>query len=360
MGICEAVAANTIHVCPTCAHTTIQEAVTDAVSGDSIAIAAGRYTENITIEGKHLTLQGAAGGAAGVSEVYAAGQGPVFTLGTGVAGATPELIEIHNLVIAHGNHAGGTGLGGGIQVRAGAYLHLYDSTVTQNQALQGGGVGVNSPGAPQTLISGSLLDDNTATGTFTGGGGGVAVVAGSVLSIQGSTLTQNSSHAGGGLFADQSTKLTVTDSIFSGNTVSVFGTHFGPTGGDGGGLKASGSLSITGSSFVNNVADPEGGGGGGLSLLLSPGDTHVISSSIIARNSVSSDDLPDGEAGGIAAIGDVATPQSVLTLRSVYVVQNSAPVGGGIWKADVTLALSDTTIKDNTGGQICDNTTGCN
>ena len=360
IGLCQTVAANTIHVCPTCAHRTIQTAVSDAVSGDSISIAAGRYAENITIEGKQLTLQGAAGGTSGVTEVYAAGRGPVFTLGSGVAGATPELIEIHKLVIAHGNHTGGTGVGGGVQVRAGAYLHLYDSMVTQNLALRGGGIGVNSPGAPQTLISGCVIDDNTASGTSEGGGGGgVAVQAESVLSIQGSTITHNGSHAGGGIFSDTSTQLTITDSIISSNTVAVFGTRVGPGGGDGGGLEASGSLSIAGSSFVNNVADGEGGGGGGLSLFLNPGDRHVIANTIIARNSFTTDE-PEGIGGGIVVSGDFAPPHSVLVLNSVYVVENSAsPGGGGIWTADVTLALTNTTVKDNIGGQICDNT-GCN
>jgi hypothetical protein len=262
-------------------------------------------------------------------------------------------------VIAQGNHASGTGVGGGVQVRAGAYLHLYDSTVTQNLAMRGGGIGVNSPGAPQTLISGCLIDNNTASGTYEGGGGGVAALAGSVLSIQGSTITHNWSHAGGGVSSDTRTQLTVTDSIISSNTAAVFGTHVGPTGGSGGGLAAGGSLSITGSSFVNNLADGEGGGGGGLSLFLQPGDTHVISNTIIARNTFTTDEL-EGIGGGIAASGDFAPPHPVLTLNSVYVVQNSAsPGGGGIWTDDVTLALTNTTVKDNIGGQICDNT-GCN
>ena len=74
-GATHVVVANNIHVCPTCAHTTIQSAVNDAVSNDLITIAAGRYTENVTIEGKSLILQGAAGGLSGVTEVYAAGRG---------------------------------------------------------------------------------------------------------------------------------------------------------------------------------------------------------------------------------------------------------------------------------------------
>jgi hypothetical protein len=156
VAICQSVVANTIHVCATCAHTTIQSAVNDAIAGDTIAIAASRFTENVTIEGKQLTLQGSTGGTGGVTEVYAAGRGPVFTLGSGVPGATPELIEIHNLVIGGGNHFGGSGVGGGVQVRAGAYLHLYDSTLLKNKATSGGGVGVSTEGAPKASSAGAL------------------------------------------------------------------------------------------------------------------------------------------------------------------------------------------------------------
>src|ERR1700761_3456187 len=178
----QAAAANTIHVCSTCAHATIQTAVNDAASGDTIAIEAGRYTENVTISGKQLILQGAAGGTDGVSEVYGASRGPVFTLGSGVAGDAPQLIEIHNLTISHGNHATGTGQGGGVQVRAGAYLHLYNSTVTQNFALSGAGISVNTPGAPATVINGCVIDGNQTpvnVRSQDGEGGGLGVFGGS-------------------------------------------------------------------------------------------------------------------------------------------------------------------------------------
>lgn len=355
IGLSYAAAANTIHVCPSCAHTTIQAAVNDAASGDSISIAAGRYLENVTIEDKSLTLQGGVG--VGVTEVDAAGAGPVFTLGSGVAGAAPELIEMHNLVIAQGNHTGGTGVGGGVQVRAGAYLHIYDSTVMQNSSLSGGGIGVNSPGAPQSLISGCLIYNNSAS--F--GGGGVEVVAGSVVAIQGSTISQNASTGGGGIYSDPGTQLTITNSIVSSNTIYSAYSRLGPPAANGGGLAANGSFNITGSSFVNNVVNGENSDyGGGLALNLQPGDTHVISNTIIARNSfTTANQLSFG--GGIAALNSNAAANPILTLGSVYVVENTATTsGGGIWTSNVTLGLTNTTVKDNVNGQICDNNTGCN
>src|SRR5947208_6950484 len=90
-GLANVASANTIHVCATCAHTSIQAAVNDALSGDSIAIAAGRYVENVTIQGKSLTLNGAPTGS---TTVAGTGRGPVFTLGSGTAGDTPQLITL--------------------------------------------------------------------------------------------------------------------------------------------------------------------------------------------------------------------------------------------------------------------------
>jgi fibronectin-binding autotransporter adhesin len=354
-----AASANTIHVCSTCAHATIQAAVNDAASGDTVTIAAGRYDENVTIEGKALILAGAAGGTSGVTEVHAAGRGPVFTLGTGATGATPELIEVHNLVVSGGNHTGGSGIGGGIQVRAGSYLKLYDSTVTQSVAVSGGGIGIDSPGAPQTLLSNCQIVANTATATYTGGGGGIAVQRGSSVTIQGSTIAHNTSHDGGGVFGDAGSQIVLTDAVVSSNTSTAFSTHVGPTGGSGGGLLTNGSLTISGSTIVDNVADGEGSGGGGLWVALNNGDTHVISNTIFAHNSLTTDE-PEGLGGGIAAVGPVAQPHLVLTLSSDYIVQNTAAAGGGIWKSDVTLALNNTTVRDNIGtGQICDNDSGC-
>jgi fibronectin-binding autotransporter adhesin len=84
-------------------------------------------------------------------------------------------------------------------------------------APRGAGIGVDSPGAPQTLISGCQIDHNNANGKFQGGGG-ISVGTGSVVSIQGSTVTQNVSFAGGGgIFTDgvtlALTNTTVKDNV---------------------------------------------------------------------------------------------------------------------------------------------------
>ena len=61
-------AATTWNVCSTCTYTTITDAITNAstINGDTIAVAAGTYNENITIN-KSLVLQGAGAASTTIS-----------------------------------------------------------------------------------------------------------------------------------------------------------------------------------------------------------------------------------------------------------------------------------------------------
>jgi fibronectin-binding autotransporter adhesin len=339
-----------LHVCAKCALTSIQAAVNAAVSGDTIEIDAGHYKENVTIVGKQLTLIGQANGGvlAGPTIVDGAGRGPVFTLGSAVAGAKPELTTIEGLTITGGMHRNGTGDGGGVQVRAGAYLHLSDSVIVQNVASTGAGISVNTPNAPATTITNTLIGDNIADNGGPRGnspGGGVAVLSGSIVSIQDSTITRNQSRNGGGLWADAGTTVTVSSSTVSTNTSVVFGTPTGPGGGNGGGILAFGHITISNSAVADNVASGVNGGGGIALLNINPNPpgTAVISNTTIARNNLSPGS--EGIGGGLVIAGPVA-----VTLSHDFVVQNLAGGGIGIQGGDPNLQLIGTTILGNVGG----------
>jgi hypothetical protein len=340
------VTANDIHVCATCAHHTIQSAVNDAaVSADTIDIAAGSYSENVTVAGKQLKLLGAAGGASGITRVSAVGRGPVFTLGSGVAGDVNRLIEIRNLTISNGNHTGGTGVGGGIQVRAGAYLHVFDSIVMQNTASSGAGIGINSPGAPTTTLSGCLIDDNVTGGP----GGGVAVLQGSSASIDQTTVVHNVSSEGGGIYGATGSTLTITNTLASGNTANFIVRPFGKQNGDGGGLQTSGDFSISDSFFSGNTATGESGGGG-IEILLADNGPHTISRTTISHNSVNA-----GSGGGISASGGSGMS---WTLSNSFVIQNLAGAGVVSLGPD-DLVLTNTVIRGNVGGDLCTGQGSC-
>jgi hypothetical protein len=353
-GSLQLAAARTIHVCTTCAYTSVQAAVDDAVNDDVIAIAAGRYTEGVLIEGKHLTLIGAGGGTQGISELAGgARHGPTLVLGSGNPGDPYHLIEIHDLTITHGNHLTGSAVGGGVQVRAGAYLHIFDSTISQNVANQGGGIGINTPNGPETTITRCLISENlalSAPNQLDTHGGGVAVVAGSAT-IRQSTISRNETtgqYGGGGIYSEGN--LSLSNSTVSDNRANSIIDSSGVSGGNGGGLLLTGDFVISGTTITNNTASGEASEGGGLAIGFYDSGTHSIENSVISHNFVTGGfGTAFGNGGGIYSFSGFFGFSAILNLSHVYVVENLA--GGGLFNTQgVTLRLIDTTIKDNAGG----------
>lgn len=350
--VCPALRAANLFVCPSrCTYTKIQQAVDAAASGDVIYVSAGRYNENVKIAGKGLKLLGASSSVGPATEVFAAGAGPVFTLGSG-ANDPYELIELHHLTIAHGDHEGGSGIGGGVQVRLGSYLRLFDSVVTQNIARFGGGVGVNTPGGPTSTITRCLINSNRAVVDdlqkgSDGRGGAIEVAQGSSVVVQHSSLQGNYALNGGGLYAEVNSRLTLDTATVSGNQAQQVHVHQAFVGGFGGGLAVNSDATISDSAIVDNAATgPEGGMGGGLYLLLGGKDSIV--GTIIARNLAIDDSGTGGNGGGILT----AAPNrsDALLLDHLYVVENrsGSDAVGGIAN-EGTLLLRHTVIKDNSG-----------
>jgi parallel beta-helix repeat protein len=344
IGWCGSALANDIHVCSTCAHTTIQSAVDSAASGDTVYIAAGRYTENITIAGKALTIRGVpccASGVAGSTTVFGLGRGPVFTLGDGGTANARNQVEIYDLTISGGNHPNGSGEGGGIQVRKGAYLHLFNSTVAQNIATSGGGVGLDNPGNIENTITDCLIENNTAVaaGTAGGLGGGVAVLGGSVF-IFGSTLSQNRSSDGGGVYAAAGTVLDLEGDTLSRNTTYVIPTGDGQwLGGRGGGVFTAAHFIVLSHDVIteNSSAGRDSQGGGGIYINAAAlSQPSSVDGSIIARNTAVSN-----TGAGIAIYG---TSNGTFSLSSDYVLENS---GSGVFSQQAPLTLTDTILKGN-------------
>ena len=344
---CAAADATMISVCPTCNHKTIQSAVNAAVDNDTINIAAGIYTENVTIAGKAVALNGAGGVTNGGTLVVAAGRGPVFTLGSGVTGDPNKVVVMTGMIISGGNHMGGTGVGGGIQVRAGAYLQLSGCTVTGNYATFGGGIGINNPGAPASSISNCVISHNLSPGTprGVGFGGGVYVQDGSSAYLYNDTIDFNQSREGGGIYSGTGTSLVLLQTVVNGNQTISFSTPQGPTDGDGGGISASGDFNISDSFIVNNVSSGNNGGGG-LLLNVAPTGEHVITRTTISHNGVGANDLLGG---GILAGSSGGT----WTLDDSFVIQNNN--GGGVvyGPANTLVVTNGTVIDQNTGGNLC-------
>ncbi len=129
---------------------------------------------------------------------------------------------------------------------------------------------------------------------------------------------------GGGI--DNRADLTLTDATITGNT--------GP---QGGGISSRGDLTLTRVTLSGNTA-PDGGGG----LWIEPEGSATIHDTIIANNS---NGAGYGDGSGILSEG-------ILTIEGSTVSNNSSNRPALGIEGDGSATITDTTIRDNTGGGI--------
>ena len=189
----------------------------------------------------------------------------VFLVGKGVTA------KLSSLTISGGSVSFG---GGGVFIAAGGTLAVTDSVITDNSAAELGG-GIYDNGA-LTITDDSVISDNSAaegggvcgssgatvsvtnstvsSNKATEGGGGIAVSTGA-LTLTGSSVLDNSTAGGGGGILTDSTDdvLTINDSTISDNTATA----------QDGGIECGGTIAITNSVISQN----SGGFGGGIGNL---------------------------------------------------------------------------------------------
>ena len=209
----------------------IQEGI-DAVSGSTVLIEAGGYSENISLTEK-VVLDGAGSGntAADTIITSAAGNTPVIRITAGGANAGDRLV-VRDLRVT--GATGGENPGAGILVEGGAavgFLTFQNVTSTGNQ---GAGIAFNNTaGVSDVAITGSSLSNNgfglriaTAVPSFDG------------LAVSGCELSHNLSSAftynPSGNLANTGTNFSFTDCSFADNSragvanqhdLSFFGFH---------------------------------------------------------------------------------------------------------------------------------------
>jgi hypothetical protein len=181
---------------------TIGHALSVSMNGDTVVVGPGTFTELVAVPtaggASIVTILGSLAG----TTVDGAGAGSVFTIASGAN------VTLSQLLIRRG---GGPAQTGGGLLNSGA-THLVRSTVANNVAGllfgfgEGGGI-YNAAGASLT-IDDSTIANNTAAGGF-GFGGGINN-AGS-LSIAGTTIAGNGAGAqGGGISASGPTSVSGT------------------------------------------------------------------------------------------------------------------------------------------------------
>ncbi len=205
---------------------TIQEALANASTGDTVLVAPGTYYEHIIWPGtQSITLQSECGPDSTI--IDASGTGRVITIETQVDSTT--LIE--GFAIANGN----AGLGGGVLCN-GASPTIRNNVIISNYAdYSGGGIYCVfcSP-----LVIGNEISNNEDAGSGGGGiacyesgtkiigniisanvggfeGGGIQVFYYSQSLITGNTITGNSAHNGGGVHIEKSCVTITYNNIFN-------------------------------------------------------------------------------------------------------------------------------------------------
>ena len=238
------------------------------------------------------------------------------SLGDSLGGAirTETETTIRDSVIS-GNKA--LFVGGGVGANN-EFLTLVDSTVSGNASgYIGGGVFADNG----LLVTGSTVTDNLSSGQD-GGGGGLAATGGGV--VVSSVISGNSSsgfYGGGGILAGQLTLIdsTVSDNTTSGSfnsggggvratarTVLINSTISGnsTTGaeqfgsrvyGDGGGLSTEGNTTLVNSTISGNSTEGANGLGGGIAI--NGGAELTLTNSIVLGNTVTEADDGSDEIG---------------------------------------------------------------
>jgi CSLREA domain-containing protein len=185
-------------------------------------------------------------------------------------------LTLTSMTISNGSESA-TGQGGGIFHSTGGSLTLNNSTVSGNKVTQtsGSSTGVEGGGidsSARVTLNNSIVTNNTASATYTGGiPGGAQALAGGV-------------EANGA-------NLTMKNSVASGNQVLASGNgSSGAVEADGGGLRSDGQILIEHSTISGNLASATATGTGGTPIVQGGGllwhgtDTVDIELSTIANN----------------------------------------------------------------------------
>jgi len=297
-----------------------------ASEGDTILIATGTYTENLTIAGITLTLRGGytISGTqwltdTGETVVDGDDAGRVFF----IHGSN---LVLENLTITGGDAPSAQCWGGGIGVTSGN-VTIRSSTITGNgDGCGSGGIEVNDDYGPShlTLVS-STVSYNTGMGGLHLWGVDTSV------EVRDATFVGNTAGNGGGIGLEGGSSVVISDSRIISNTADW-----------GGGIAVANNCTAT---IANNqiVSNTAYWGGGGLRTYES---TVVIRDNDILSNISQADDGPAIWAGS-----------SVLSADSnlfAYNVSNAAWVGGAIrlWRVTTTLTNNMVVRNQASGFQL--------
>ena len=323
-------------------YNTIQAAISAALPGDTIAVAAGTYNENLIID-KSLTIVGA-GSATTIVDGKKANH---------VVKVNPLVqATISGLTIRNGKVTGDVGAG----IHNQGALTLADSIVTDNTVIgtvaePGAGGGIVNLG--WMLLSNTIVSNNTIRAKNLAGpasplGGGIANAGMLTLdssNVLGNTIVVSStlgSNAAGGGIANGGWVTVSNNSSISGNAISIRNTT-GSSMGAGGGIANDGWLSIADSAVDNNLVEVVDD----TALAFGAGIVHGEMAPALPAQPLAHPRLQAGNPAFYIAIADTSVSGNELR---VDVLDGSSGIGvalGGGIACDDNLSLSHCAVKDN-------------
>ncbi len=251
----------------------IQGAIDASSNTDTICVSNGAYTENIDFKGKAITVQSMNGAANAIIQA-----------------------NTNDSVVHFMTGETSTSILDGFTVKGGTYGH----------GGVGGGIYIGN-GSP--TIQNCTIRDNYTT-TYSNGGGGIFVDTSGYVTLTNCNILSNKSRYGGGLrLMGTATDSTITSCLFRNNSGDPAAS------GMGGGLYASGNVTVDSSIFTDNLAGQNGGG-----IYLTNSKTLTITNTRISGNYTSQFD------GGGFYLDD----NTLVTMSNTIITSNYARYGGGI------------------------------
>ena len=255
----------------------------------------------------------------------------------------------------------------------------FTSDVPNTTSTKQGGGAIFEDGGSLTVIDCTFSHDTCASSGQDVSGGAINGQGVGTLIIEGSTFSDDSG-SNGGAVGTQDENVTVVNSTFANDSATGTGGNPG-NGGNGGGLTYDGahvSLTLCGDTFTGNHANAAGGAVFRVGYNDQGGAPSVVT---IDRSTFDGNAVDDqtGNAAGLylenvqLAITNTtisnntghfggglwAGQSDVLDLQNVTIASNTASGGGGIWFANqVTGTLLNCTVAGNTGDGLFGGDTG--